>query len=184
MKYLKLFENFVSGWFNPEVIQDFNEELYNRIQSEIDDGTYTHLPHLLEDWSEKFYNLIKSVEPFKNITIEKKDELFLGTSYRFIIVDSNDNTHPFKITFSILETSGKEKEGIGIRFESEARDYPEIENLEDGKPADAEDGVYIEYKFTIDECGYDECRYIDKWNDDAIPRLFRNIEKSIFPKTN
>jgi hypothetical protein len=175
LKYIRLFENFDSHNFRPEVIQNFNQKLYDGIE---DKEFVFAIPNLIEKWVKEFSNLIKSVEPFKNIPIEITNNARTTSS---IIVDYNDNTWPFEIGFvscgKIHPSTGEEYEAIGIRFESSYPGYPEIENLEDGEESDATDGTYIEYKFSKGEDT--GCLYIDEWNDDAIPRLFRNIEKSI-----
>jgi len=179
MRYLKLFENFDSNftYFDSKVIQNFNQKLYDEIEEAADKEFVFAIPNLIEKWVKEFSNLIKSAEPFKNIPVEISE---VG-GWTTIIVDYNDNTWPFEIGFvscgKIHPSTGEEYEAIGIRFESLYSSYPEIENLEDGKASDATDGTFIEYKFSKGEDT--NCLYIDEWNDDAIPRLFRNIEKSI-----
>jgi hypothetical protein len=179
LKYIRFFENFDSNFthFDPKVIQNFNQKLYDRIKEASDDELVLGIPELIEEWIEEFSNLIKIVEPFKNITMEITN----NAGWTCIIVDWNDNTWPFEIGFvscgKIHPSTGEEYESIGIRFESSYSSYPEIENLEDGKASDATDGTFIEYKFSKGEDT--NCLYIEEWNDDAIPRLFRNIEKSI-----
>lgn len=177
LKYIKLFENFDSQKFGPEVIQNFNQNLYDEIEEAADKEFVFAIPNLIEKWVKEFSDLIKSVEPFKNIPVEISE---VG-GWTSIIVDYNDNTWPFEIGFvscgKIHPSTGEEYEAIGIRFESAYPAYPEIENLEDGKATDASDATFIEYKFSKGEDT--NCLYVDEWNDDAIPRLFRNIEKSI-----
>lgn len=177
LKYIRLFENFDSDNFRPEVIQNFNQKLYDEIEEAADKEFVFAIPNLIEKWVKEFSDLIKSVEPFKNIPVE----ISKVGGWTSIIVDYNDNTWPFEIGFQscgkIHPSTGEEYEAIGIRFESSYPGYPEIEDISTGKTSDATDGTSIEYKFSKGEDT--GCLYIDEWNDDAIPRLFRNIEKSI-----
>ena len=168
LKYIKLFENFQFQYFKPEDIQKLNDDLYNE---EFDDINY-----LMEHWIEEIAKVIKSIEPFKNIEEMEVD----SSRYGSIKVDWNDYCRPFTIDFSscgrTLDTTDEnglyEKyEGISIEFIKEGPNgedlsYPDVEDLS------------VEFKFTKGEDS--GTLYLDNWDDDVIPRLFRNIEKSIY----
>jgi hypothetical protein len=172
MKYIKLFENFESTIFDSAAIESFNKKLYDKIDKGIP-FYYTH--DIIKDLSKEIYDIIKSVDIFKEVDFELTDGQ--------IKVDWNDVCCPFEITFSecgrVNPSSGEEDERIRIDFVGQ---YPfEIEELETGEiEHDAERGTYVEYIFTKNQDSSENYYLsIDKWNDDVLPRLFRNIEKSI-----
>ena len=172
MKYIKLFENFESTIFDSAAIESFNKKLYDKI----DKGTPFYDTHdIIKDLSKEIYDIIKSVDIFKEVDFELTDGQ--------IKVDWNDVCCPFEITFfecgRVNPSSGEEDERIRIDFVGQ---YPfEIEELETGEiEHDAERGTYVEYIFTKNQDSSENYYLsIDKWNDDVLPRLFRNIEKSI-----
>ena len=134
---------------------------------------------IIEDWTKQIYDIIKSVAPFKDeeVKITKGD-----WGGKKIIVDI-DLANPFEITLSecgkINPSSGDETEGISIRFVGEY--YFEIEDLETGETGISDDGTQAEYIFTKNQ-DRSENYYlsIEKWNDDALPRLFKNIERALY----
>ena len=94
-----------------------------------------------------------------------------------------DLANPFEITLSeggsISASSGDEKEGISIRFVGEYNF--EIEDLETGETKDSDDGTEAEYIFTKNQDSSENYYLsIEEWNDDALPRLFKNIEKALY----
>lgn len=172
MKYIKLFENFESTIFDSAAIESLNKKLYDKI----DKGTpFYYTNDIIKDWSKEIYDIIKSVDIFKEVDFELTDDQ--------IKVDWNDVCYPFEITFfecgKVNSSSGEEDERIRIDFRGQ---YPfEIEELETGEiEHDAERGTNVEYIFTKNQDSSENYYLsIDKWNDDVLPRLFRNIEKSI-----
>ena len=169
LKYVKLFENFQFQYFKPDDIKKLNNDLYNN-------ENFTYIDYLIEHWIEEFARVIKSVEPFKNIDIE------VDKYNNIIKVDWNDHCRPFTIEFSscgnIMAGSYEEYEGISIRFDcSEDSSYPDIEDLSTKRFYGGKD--YVEYHFRQGEDS-DTLYPKPDWDDDAIPKLFRNIEKSIY----
>ena len=188
LKYIKLFENFQFQYFKPEDIQKLNDDLYNE---EFDDINY-----LMEHWIEEIAKVIKSIEPFKNI-----EEMEVDTGkYGSIKVDWNDYCRPFTIDFSscgrTLDTTDEnglyEKyEGISIEFIKEGPNgedlsYPDVEDLSTvryGPYTATVDGNSIEYHFELGDSisgKFHDALQPNNWDDEGIPRLFRNIEKSIY----
>ena len=178
MKYIKLFENFESSIFDSAAIESLNKKLYDKIDKGI---PFYYTNDIIEDWTKEIYDIIKSVDIFKEVDFEITDDRFRGG--KKIKVDWNDVCCPFEITFfecgKINPSSGEEDERIRIDFVGQ---YPfEIEDLETGEiQHDAERGTNVEYIFTKNQDSSENYYLsIDKWNDDALPRLFKNIEKSI-----
>jgi hypothetical protein len=178
LKYLRLFENFQSKIFKPEVLESLNSKLYGDINPTSGYGT-TDISLIIEHWREEFLKIIKSVDAFENVEVQLIEE---GPKDITIKVDWNDYCHPFEIGIISCGkiTNGQEDERIGIRFDcSNDSRYPEIEDLETGNETDSE--TSIEFIFTLARNRVDnDYLSIEEWNDDAIPRLFRNIEKSVF----
>jgi hypothetical protein len=53
--------------------------------------------------------------------------------------------------------------------------------LETGETRDSDDGTEAEYIFTKNQDSSENYYLsIDTWNDDALPRLFKNIEKALY----
>jgi hypothetical protein len=174
MKYIKLFENFKSSIFDSAAIESLNKKLYD----EISEGS-AYMDTIIEDWTKQIYDIIKSVAPFKDEEVKITDGDWGGKK---IIVDI-DLANPFEITLSeggsISASSGDEKEGISIRFTGEYNF--EIEDLETGEKKDSNDGTETEYIFTKNQDSSENYYLsIEEWNDDALPRLFKNIEKAIY----
>ena len=174
MKYIKLFENFKSSIFDSAAIESLNKKLYD----EISEGS-AYMDTIIEDWTKQIYDIIKSVAPFKDEEVKITDGDWGGKK---IIVDI-DLANPFEITLSeggsISASSGDEKEGISIRFVGEYNF--EIEDLETGEKKDSDDGTEAEYIFTKNQDSSENYYLsIEEWNDDALPRLFKNIEKAIY----
>ena len=174
MKYIKLFESFESSIFDSAAIESLNKKLYD----EIGEGS-AYMDSIIEDWTEQIYDIIKSVAPFKDeeVKITKGD-----WGGKKIIVDI-DLANPFEITLSecgkISASSGDETEGISIRFVGEYNF--EIEDLETGETGVSDDGTEAEYIFTKNQDSSENYYLsIEEWNDDALPRLFRNIEKALY----
>ena len=172
MKYIKLFENFESSIFDSAAIESLNKKLYDKIS---EDDNFYDIDYIIEDWTKQIYDIIKSVDIFKEVDFEITDD--------HIKLDWNDVCCPFEITFiecgKINPSSGEKDERIRIDFRSQ---YPfEIEDLETGEiQHDAERGTNVEYIFTKNQDSSENYYLsIDKWNDDALPRLFKNIEKAI-----
>ena len=173
MKYIKLFENFESTIFDSAAIESLNKKLYDKI----DKGTPFYDTHdIIKNLSKQIFDLIKSVDIFKEVDFELTDGQ--------IKVDWNDVCNPFEITFSecgkINPSSGEEDERISISFFGQSRF--EIEELETGEiEHDAENGTQVEYIFTKNQDSSENYYLsIEKWNDDALPRLFKNIEKALY----
>ena len=172
MKYIKLFENFESSIFDSAAIESLNKKLYDKIS---EDDNFYDIDYIIEDWTKQIYDIIKSVDIFKEVDFEITDD--------HIKLDWNDVCCPFEITLSecgsISASSGDKKEGISIRFVGE---YPfEIEDLETGETRDSDDGTEAEYIFTKNQDSSENYYLsIDTWNDDALPRLFKNIEKALY----
>jgi hypothetical protein len=174
MKYIKLFENFESSIFDSAAIESLNKKLYD----EISEGS-AYVDYIMDDWIKQIYDIIKSVAPFKDEEVKITDE---GRSGKKISVDIN-LANPFEITLSecgsISSSSGDETEGISIRFVGEYNF--EIEDLETGETKDSNDGTEAEYIFTKNQDSSENYYLsIDTWNDDALPRLFKNIEKALY----
>ena len=171
MKYIKLFENFKSSIFDSAAIESLNKKLYD----EIGEGS-TYMDWVIENWIKQIYDIIKSVAPFKDEEVKITDGDYSGD--KKIIVDI-DLARPFEITLSKWISTPDETEGISIRFVGEY--YFEIEDLETGKTGISDDGTKAEYIFTKNQ-DRSENYYlsIEKWNDDALPRLFKNIEKALY----
>ena len=178
LKYIKLFENFQFQYFKPEVIKKLNDDLYDNLPDDIN--------YLMEHWIEEIAKVIKSIEPFKNIEEMEVD----SSRYGSIKVDWNDYCRPFTIDFSscgrTLDTTDEnglyEKyEGISIEFIKEGPNgedlsYPDVEDL-------STDGNSIEYHFELGDSisgKFHDALQPNNWDDEGIPRLFRNIEKSIY----
>ena len=175
MKYIKLFENFKSSIFDSAAIESLNKKLYD----EIGEGS-TYMDTIIEDWTKQIYDIIKRVAPFKDEEVKITDGDYSGD--KKIIVDI-DLARPFEITLSkcggINPSSGDETEGISIRFVGEY--YFEIEDLETGKTGISDDGTEAEYIFTKNQDSSENYYLsIEEWNDDALPRLFKNIEKALY----
>ena len=174
MKYIKLFENFKSSIFDSAAIESLNKKLYD----EIGEGS-TYMNWVIENWIKQIYDIIKRVAPFKDEEVKITDGDWGGKK---ISVDI-DLANPFEITLSeggsISASSGDEKEGISIRFVGEYNF--EIEDLETGETKDSDDGTEAEYIFTKNQDSSENYYLsIEEWNDDALPRLFKNIEKAIY----
>jgi hypothetical protein len=169
LKYVKLFENFQFQYFKPEDIKKLNDDLYNN-------EDFSYIDYLIEHWIEEFARVIKSVEPFKNIK-----EIEVDVNNGSIKVDWNNYCRPFTIYFSSCGRIGsgyEEYEGISIRFDcSEDDSYPDTEDLSTHKHYGGKN--YVEYHFKEGEDS-DTLYSRPDWDDDAIPILFRNIEKSIY----
>jgi len=176
MKYIKLFENFESSIFDSAAIESLNKKLYDEISE--GDNFYS-IDYIMDDWIKQIYDIIKSVAPFKDEEVKITDEGRFGKKISVHI----DLANPFEITLSecgsISASSGDETEGISIRFVGEYNF--EIEDLETGETKDSDDGTEAEYIFTKNQ-DRSENYYlsIEEWNDDAIPRLFKNIEKALY----
>lgn len=174
MKYIKLFENFESGIFDSAAIESLNKKLYD----EISEGS-EYMETIIEDWTKQIYDIIKSVAPFKDEEVKITDG---GRGSKEISVEI-DLAYPFEITLFPCGTknssSGDETEGIGIRFEGIGAF--EIEDLETGQTMDSDDGTLAEYIFTKNQDSSENYYLsIEEWNDDALPRLFKNIEKALY----
>lgn len=174
MKYIKLFESFESSIFDSAAIESLNKKLYD----EIGEGS-AYMDSIIEDWTEQIYDIIKSVAPFKDEEVKITEGDWGGKK---IIVDI-DLANPFEITLSECgktnASSGDETEGISIRFVGEYNF--EIEDLETGETRDSDDGTEAEYIFTKNQDSSENYYLsIEEWNDDALPRLFKNIEKALY----
>ena len=174
MKYIKLFENFESSIFDSAAIESLNKKLYD----EISEGS-AYMDTIIEDWTKQIYDIIKSVAPFKDEEVKITDGDWGGKKISVHI----DLANPFEITLSeggsISASSGDEKEGISIRFVGEYNF--EIEDLETGEKKDSDDGTEAEYIFTKNQDSSENYYLsIEEWNDDALPKLFKNIEKAIY----
>jgi len=174
MKYIKLFESFKSSIFDSAAIESLNKKLYD----EIGEGS-AYMDSIIEDWTKQIYDIIKSVAPFKDEEVKITEGDWGGKK---IIVDI-DLANPFEITLSecgkISASSGDETEGISIRFVGEYNF--EIEDLETGETGVSDDGTEAEYIFTKNQDSSENYYLsIEEWNDDALPRLFRNIEKALY----
>jgi len=174
MKYIKLFENFEPAVFDSAKVEALNQKM----RDDISEGS-AYIDTVIDEWIEQIYDMIKSVAPFKDEEVKITDE---GRFGKKISVDIN-LSNPFEIKLSdcgsVSASSGDETEGISIRF---VGDYNfEIEDLETGETMDSNDGTEVKYLFTKGQ-DRSENYYlsIEEWNDDAIPRLFKNIEKAIY----
>lgn len=166
MKYIKLFENFESSIFDSAAIESLNKKLYD----EISEGS-AYVDYIMDDWIKQIYDIIKSVAPFKDEEVKITDE---GRSGKKISVNI-DLANPFEITLSecgsISSSSGDEL----------IDPHSEIEDLETGETKDSNDGTEAEYIFTKNQDSSENYYLsIDTWNDDALPRLFKNIEKALY----
>ena len=176
MKYIKLFENFESTIFDSAAIESFNKKLYDKIDKGI---PFYDIDYIIKDWSKEIYDIIKSVAPFKDEEVKITDGDWGGKKISVNI----DLANPFEITLSecgkINPSSGEEDERISIRFVGEYNF--EIEDLETGETRDSDDGTEAEYIFTKNQDSSENYYLsIEEWNDDALPRLFKNIEKALY----
>lgn len=177
MKYIELFENFESGIFDSAAIESLNEKLYD----EINEGSLDMVT-IIEDWAKQIYDIIKSVAPFKDVEVKITDGI---RGSKEISLD-NDLANPFEISLQpfgrVNSSSGDETEGISIRFLGTCTRYNfKIEDLETGETGDSDDGTLAEYIFTEHQDSSENYYLsVEKWNDDALPRLFKNIEKALY----
>jgi hypothetical protein len=181
LKYVKLFENFNLRIFESEQFQYFKPEVIDELNYHLESecsGEFRNIKDIAEHCTQRFFEVIKSVEPFKNIKEITTD----GTD---IQVDWNDVCRPFTIYVDVCMTDHGEYEAIRIGFETEGpyggdSSYPEVEKLSYERNYHGRSGNFSScFTFGLNKV---EDAWEEKWHNDVIPRLFRNIEKSVYPK--